>query len=172
MYLSNFATIVDVSNRGWLTTLKAFGVEWDLHNYTAFDGFDYSTAVTDHNVLVLKWHIREAVIEWRDAQAVSTAQGIPFYPSNSFRLVFSNVNYLEVAPRDFEMPSDEDKTLSSVSCIEADEDSKDYIASQAIPIHDPNREGVPFHIVFRFQAGQFIRIGAETAEFVLVDKVR
>ncbi len=172
MHFSNFATVVDVSNRGWLTTLKAFGTEWDLHNYAAFDGFEYSTAVTDHSVFVLKWHIREAVIEWRDAQAVSNSQGIPFYPSNSFRLVFSNVNYLEVAPRNSEMPSDEDKTLSSVSCIEADEDSRDYIASQAIPIHDPNREGILFHMVFHFWGGQFLRIGAETAEFVLVDKVR
>jgi hypothetical protein len=167
MHLSNFSLITDASAHGWLIALNAYGVEWDLHNYADFDGFDYSTTKTSLPTLTLNWHIAERVIEWRNVLGVPNAQGIPIYPSNRFCIFFSDVDYLEVAPRDSEMPDDEDKTISSVSCIESSEASTDYIESGAISCYQPDKETFSYHLVFRFRGGQFIRVGAKEAEFIL-----
>ena len=165
MYLANFS-LTDGPKIG--IALHALGVEWDLHNYAEFDGFDYSTAITNDSNLTLKWHIAERVIEWRNSHGFPNAQGVPIYPGNSFGLIFFNVNYLEVAPRDPEMPSDEDKCLAAVSFIEADEDSAMY-REGAFTNYDPSQQNdVSYHIGFCFRGGQFIRVGAEKAEFVLL----
>lgn len=163
MHLSNFSMIAGISAHNLGIAINAHGFEWDLHNHADFDGFDYATTITG-STLSLKWHIAERVIKWRDA---GCQPGVPNYPANGFKLVFSNVDYLEVAPRDGAMPRDEDLGVSSVSYIEASDDLKGYIDSGAIPWCNPSEETLSYHMVFRFNGGQIIRVGAEKAEFLL-----
>lgn len=165
MHLSNFSLTTDASAHGYLITLNAHGFEWDLHNYADFEGFDYATTITG-STLTLEWRIAKRIIKWRDA---GNQYGVPSYPCNCFCIVFTNVDYLEAAPRDVQMPRGEDLGISYVSFIEASDDLKDYRHSQLIPCYDPSKETLPYHMIFRFNGGQIIRVGAEQAEFVLLD---
>lgn len=178
MHLSNFTLVTDASAHGWLIALNAHGLEWDLHNFADFEGFDYrsydysafgdSTRAISSS-LTIYWRLGERIIKWRDT---GNQYGIPNYPSDCFRLVFSDVDYFEVTPRDPAMPTDEDRGISSISFIEAGEDLKEYIDSGAVPVYIPSgdEETLSCHMMFRFNGGQIIRVGAKTAEFVLVSK--
>ncbi len=159
MRFSNFS-LSDVSNPGQMIAFKAEGLEWDLHDYADFEGFDYSTTITG-STLTLKWHLGARIIKWRDAGG---QYGIPNYPADGFHLVFSNVDYLEIAPRDVEMPRGEDLGISSLFCIEAGEGR----LSLTVPYHARCEDEISCHLVFLFNGGQIIRVGAEKAEFVLV----
>ncbi len=170
MQLVNFKPITDNSERGWGIALHALGVTWDLHNYAGFEGFDYVVLWTDSATLTLKWRIPKSVTEWADIYGVPNAQGVPVYPGTRFCLVFTAVDYLEVAPRDPAMPMGEDATLDAVGCIEAGADSKEFRDLGWFPNHDPAADASPFHMMFRFWGGQFVRVGAERAEFVLLDE--
>lgn len=163
MHLSNFSLTGD----GQMIALDAEGLKWDLHNHADFEGFDYSTTAP-HSTFTLKWHIAERVIKWRDA---GCQYGVPNYPTDGFNLIFSDVSYLEIVPRDLKMPRDEDLGISSVSCVEADGEKLSE-AFPYLPYNVPCEETLSFHLLFRFNGGQIIRIGAKNAEFVLVDKVR
>ena len=165
MHLSNFTLTTDVSAHGHLITLNAHGLEWDLHNHADFEGFDYSTTITSSS-LTLKWRIGERIREWRDAGG---QYGVPNYPCNRFCIVFTNVGCLEIAPRDGKMPKGEDLGISYVSFIEAGENLEGYKHYELIPCYDPSKETLPYHLIFRFNGGQIIRVGAEKADFVLLD---
>jgi hypothetical protein len=160
MHLSNFS-LTDVSAHGQQIAFKAVGLEWDLHDYADFEGFDYSTTVNS-STLTLKWRIGERIIKWRDA---GCQYGVPNYPANGFSLVFSNVDYLEILPRDVKMPRGEDLGISMVFCIEASEDSFRELGPTLY--FAPCEETGPYHLVFQFNGGQMIRVGAEKAEFIL-----
>lgn len=160
MRLSNFSLTDD----GAQIALDAEGFQWNLHDYADFEGFEYSTTITG-STLTLKWHLGARIICWRDA---GCQYEVPNYPANGFVLIFSNVDYLEITPRDAEIPKDEDLGISSVSRVEADGNS----LSESLLYNVPCEEALPSHLLFCFNGGQSIRVGAENAEFVLVDKVR
>ena len=170
MYLVNFSPVRDTSEHGWGRALRALGTTWDLHNYAGFEGFDYAVSWTDSASLTLKWRIPASVTEWARTYGVPNPEGVPVYPGTRFAVVFTAVDYLEVSPRDPVMPGEEDATLDAVGCLEASANSKEFRDEGWFPNYDPADGAGPFHFMFRFWGGQFIRVGAEKAEFVLLDE--
>ena len=164
MNISNFSLITDESLPGWPRVIEAFGISWDLHNDAEFDGFEYSNTITKTNSsLILKWRIAELTKQWRNVQ------GEARYPCGRFCIVFTDVDYLEIVPRDVEMPKSEDIGTSSISFIDASASLAEYQYSPLIPGYDPSKGTLPYHIEFLFNGGQIIRVGSDTAEFVLND---
>ena len=80
---------------------------------------------------------------------------------SGFTFYFAEVEHLEIASRDKELPYSEDDCLASVSRI--------GYADQHVPFPEAIHED-DFHLLFKFQSGQTIRIGAKTARFICDEK--
>jgi len=75
--------------------------------------------------------------------------------------LFAEVEHLEVTSRDKELPYSEDDCVASLSRIGCTDPHVPF--PEAI-------QGDDFHLLFKFQSGQTIRIGAKTAQFVCDEK--
>jgi hypothetical protein len=140
MKLNNFS----IPNEAYPIEIRAFEHLWDLHNIAGFDGFRQDI---QNDTFELNWHIDP---EYTDQK----------YPNSSFAILFREIEFLEITPRDNEMPKTEDVCLSSVSRI---------LPNEKLVRNPEAIEGQKFHLLFRFQSKLTIRVGAKSAEFVLRD---
>ena len=62
------------------------------------------------------------------------------------------------------MPVEEDRTLVIVTGVEEGEDLIDFSGPEPAPY--PDKKSELYHIMFRFNGGQEIRVASETAEFI------
>lgn len=125
------------------TKIEADAVTWDLHNAYTFKSFT-------HNVIE-----RTVSLEW-------AAYQIP--PDTVFRILFYEVDYLEISPRDPEIPDyGEDLCLDALSRVDPKGSMKAMI-EYGVP-QDPEYLGDNFHLLFKFRGEQHIRIGAKSAQF-------
>ena len=136
MKLLNFSFL----DEPYAVEIRAFDCIWDLHNVADFEGFCQN--VKD-NSLEMKWKI-------------NPNYALQKYPANSFGILFMGVEFLEVTPRDQELPHTEDDCLASVSRV---------LIGEPLPRNPTDIGEKLFHLLFEFQSGQKIRIGAESVEF-------
>ncbi len=147
MKFQNF-TILD---EPYAIEIEAFGIIWDLHNVADFHGF---TQDIHQNTVVMNWKIDQRY-------------ALQKYPADSFELLFINVNYLEIAPRDKDLPHSEDNCVASISRVPSVQ-SMSSLTAYGIDINQVDAQ--TFHLLFAFQSEQRIRIGAEVAVFRLVEE--
>ena len=88
MKLNNFA----IPNEAYPVEVRAFEHLWDLHNIAGFDGFRQDI---QNDTLELNWHIDPEYARQK-------------YPASSFSILFREIEFLEITPRDIEMPKSED----------------------------------------------------------------
>ena len=130
-------------------SIKGLGYEWNLHNCADFLGFDF---VAQDNSISLAWDA--------SAREGTTWDGLPKNESKGCKLIFHNVNFVQLAPRDEAYPRSEDWCVSGIS--------------KAIPNTSKYRfkaewnEGEEFNLLFEFQSERTLEIGAESAELQVV----
>lgn len=98
----------------------------------------------------------EAELCWQANPAVNTA--------TVFSLRFHDVGYLEVTPRDSQMPPGEDACLDSVGKVALTDDTAELLRTGYQNTEYNNAEEA--HLYFRFRGGQTVRIGCRAAEFI------
>ncbi|MCW3058220.1 MAG: hypothetical protein JWQ02_41 [Capsulimonas sp.] len=129
--------------------VEAFGVLWNLHD-------SYLTSISQN---ILGASVRLA---WENYNY----QGDSKYPAYQFAIDCYDVHQFEISARDPEMPRDEDSCLDFISGV----------PSPAILAETMNHSYSPmiaapsdFLLFLTFRGGQRILIGAERAEFILLD---
>ncbi|HEY3330118.1 MAG TPA: hypothetical protein VGK19_08880 [Capsulimonadaceae bacterium] len=148
--LTNFQFVFE---NGFAIKLENTSKIYDLHNRGLFQGFYYNTA---DNELQMYWWFNE------DPDVITVN------PGYGFELVMRGVDYLEVAPRDPEMPSNENETLSAISYMFHDDNLADFLHNGMIPVYRPEvNPSEQFHLLFIFRGGLMIRVNAAEAEFVV-----
>ena len=140
MKLNNFS----IPNKAYPIEIRAFEQFWDLHNIAAFDGLRQDL---QQDTLELNWHIDPEFARQK-------------YPADSFAILFRDIEFLEITPRDSEMPKSEDICLSSVSRV---------LPNEKLARNPDTIAGREFHLLFQFQSKLTIRVGAKSAESVLRD---
>ncbi|MBC7529698.1 MAG: hypothetical protein H7308_19390 [Chthonomonadaceae bacterium] len=128
-------------------SIEAEGHVWDIHDLYDFEGVRQN--INDRTVILL----------WRPSIYATP----PLY-ARAFEIVFAEVDYFEITPRDSEIPDfGEDTCLNGLLRILPEENTSELIAN-GYPIETDFPEE-RFHLWFMFRGGQNIRIGAETAIF-------
>ena len=92
------------------------------------------------------------------------------YSASGFSLVFSEVDFFEVTPRDEEVPVGEDMCLSSVAEMPASEVTSEWKAQRIVSVFNPDGtllNAEEYHLYFVFWGGQTVRIGCQSAKFVV-----
>lgn len=143
MKLTNFRLENEPCPRG----IEVDGNVLDLHNSFCFE--ELHQDIAERTVTML----------WRPS-----GYGASPLPKYGFELVFSDVVYFEVTPRDQEIPDfGEDFCLGGVDPVPHDDDTFELLA-HGVP-YPPNFPDENFHLWFCFRSGQHVRIGAGSAEF-------
>ena len=128
--------------------------EWNMHYNSDFAGFEYDVY---RRTVVMHWNV--SGFDFTD---------IPSYLANKIDMVLDEVYYLEVVARDSEMPDNEDRTLTSISYCNNNEDPIQKWDG-GIPAGCLLHPGNNCHIVFNFLGGQIIRIGAHSCNVILCE---
>jgi|SRR5579859_5157108 len=139
MRLLNFA--IDSS-----IELISNGLIWDLHNCGNFEGLDLQP--TENSVL-MKW---TAAYPW-------SGRGNNFSGVN---LLFKGLYFLEIGPRDDELPLTEDTCVAEmfqVTPLGRDKDPR---------LRALTEWSGDFHLFFRFRGSRTIEIGSRTVELIPV----
>ena len=127
--------------------IEVDGHVWDLHNTFAFEGLCHFTGE------------RSVSLRWRSYRNRATPQ-----PTVEFEIVFAEVDYLEVTPRDSEIADfGEDFCLAGLSRVSSLDDMKELIEFGVPQV--PDFPADDFHLLFEFRSGQRVRVGAARAEF-------
>jgi len=137
------------------TLIESDGFTWDLHNNADFVGLC-------QNIVE-----RKVILSWQ----IVTMDTVPSPPADGFDLVFSDTEYLEVTPRDSEIPDFlEDRCINDISRVHPN-DSMDELIHHGVPqIPDFNESG--FHLLFEFRGGQRVRIGARSVQLRMHDRAK
>lgn len=122
--------------------IEAMGISWDLHNVADFTGFTFTP------------NKRRFEMNWR----IDDQYALREYPANEFQLVFRSVGRLEISASDPDLPSEEEGCLSAVSRL----GPEDMMVPSPTSIL-----GDRFELLFEFQSGRRIRVGAAEAEFLV-----
>ena len=118
----------------------------DLHNNFNFIHFEFNIETM---TLVLKWV--KSPSDWVQEDELP-----------HLALLHKNVSYLNVSPRDPEMPLSEDSCLSNVTFFpSSSRDISDSIFDKSFPNGDDD-------ILYMFQSGQVIRVHCEEIELITV----
>jgi len=125
--------------------LQALGEIWDLHNIAEYLGMRQDVS---SNTFQMTWRI--------DPQYARRT-----HSAEQFYILFAEVEHLEITSRDKELPYSEDDCVASVSRI--------GYTDPHVPFPEAI-QGDDFHLLFKFQSGQTIRIGAKIAQFVCDEK--
>lgn len=145
MKLLNFSI---VGEHGIGIEVEALGTIWNLH--------DSSFRCLHHDILGAKVRL-----EWKNDSPATHE-----YPAVRFGIVFHGAHQFEVSARDHEMPLDEDRCLEFVSGVDAPACLAETVYhgySTVAPL------GPDYLLFFTFRGGQRILVGADGAEFVLLD---
>jgi hypothetical protein len=97
MKLVNF----NLASSGHAVELRAFGLNWDLHNFANFVGLQ----LNPDSSAILTWVVPDEGNKWGDA-------------NNQYggcRLKFCDTQRLSVTGRDVRMPASEDETLAEIA---------------------------------------------------------
>jgi hypothetical protein len=139
MKLLNFA--IDSS-----IELISNGLIWDLHNCGKFEGLDL---LVNENSVLMKW---TAAYPW-------SGHGNNFSGVN---LLFKDLCFLEISPRDDEMPLTEDGCVAEMFQVALEGRGKD---PRLRTLTEWNSD---FHLFFGFRGGRTIEIGSRTVGLIPV----
>ncbi len=153
MHLTNFRVVENRRN----IEISALGKVWNLHD-AFYLGLRHSFArdaggFIAGNQVELFWQV--------DPER---------YSVSGFSLVFNDVDFFEITPRDAEMPVGEDTCLSSVAEIPASEVTSEWKAQGIFAVFNPDGTlpgADEYHLYFVFRNGQTVRIGGRTAKFIV-----
>ena len=144
MRLKNF----DISGSIELQSGELF---WDLHNFADFEGLELLPA---YDAVMMKWTVPKRTNPW----------GSPENKSSGMKLYFDNLQFLQISPRDSEMPFTEDACVSRILMVDPHvQHAEPYMRTRAN--WAPNDS---FRLVFEFQSGRIIEIESETVELIPV----
>jgi len=124
------------------------GLFWDVHNFWRFDGLELIRAEN------------AAVMRWSAPAAVSNLLGCYENKFTGMELHFKNLLFLDVGPRDEEMPMSEDSCLSAVLMVNPSIEHNDPYMRQVQEITKS------FRLAFKFQSRRVIEIESEVVELV------
>jgi hypothetical protein len=117
---------------------------WDLHNCGNFEGLDL---LVNENSVLMKW---TAAYPWSGH-------------ANNFsrvNLLFKDLYFLEIGPRDDELPLTEDTCVAEMFQVTPDGRGKDPRLRALVEWSSD------FHLFFRFQGGRIIEIGSRTVKLI------
>jgi hypothetical protein len=139
MKLLNFA--IDSS-----IELISNGLIWDLHNCGKVDGLDL---LVNENSVLMKW---TAAYPW-------SGHGSNFSGVN---LLFKDLYFLEIGPRDDELPLTEDNCVADLFQVAPEGRDRD---PRLRALYEWTSD---FHLFFQFQGRRTIEIGSRTVELIPV----
>jgi len=122
------------------------GLIWDLHNCGKFEGLDL---LVNENSVLMKW---TAAYPW-------SGHGNNFSGVN---LLFKDLCFLEISPRDDEMPLTEDACVAEMFQVTLEDRGKD---PRLRALTEWNSD---FHLFFGFWGGRTIEIGSRTVGLIPV----
>ncbi len=122
--------------------IEAMLTSWDLHNVADFTGFTFTPIA------------RRFEMNWR----IDPRYALREYPAEEFQIVFREVSRLEISASDPDLPFEEEACLSAVSRLRPEDVMVPYPKFIL---------GEQFDLLFEFQSGRRIRVGAAEAEFLV-----
>lgn len=128
--------------------LKGFGFRWDLHNCA--DSSQLSFDVANNSLSML----------WDASSPEGPTWGDPTNQSQGCKLIFRNVTFIRLSPRDEAYPQSEDLCVSSMSKVIPN--TTDYRC------RDQWADGEEFNLLFEFQSERALEVGAESVEMEIV----
>jgi hypothetical protein len=140
MRLVNFEIISSIE-------MSSDGVIWDIHNCGHFNGLEL---LREENAILMKW----------------IAGDYPWFGQaknfSGMNLLFKDLFFLEIGPRDDEMPMTEDTCVESLLKVTPEDREKDpYLRA----VYDFSTD---FHLFFHFQSTRNVEIGSRTAHLIPV----
>jgi len=125
-------------------SIKGLGYEWDLHNCADCLGFDFSAVDSTFSMT------------WDASSPQGTTWGNPENDAKGCKLIFRNVNFIHMSPRDAAYPRNEDWCVSNMSKVIPNTTEFRY--------QDYWDEGDEFNLLFEFHSERTLEIGAESVE--------
>jgi hypothetical protein len=143
MKLLNF----DLAAPNYTVELRAFGLNWDLHNFADFAGL----LLRPDASATAMWVVPDAPNPWGDTDN--------HYGGCELR--FREVRRLSITGRDFRMPPSEDRTLAQIARL-----AKPIAQNQSLG------EGAEkqFGLLLTFQGGMAIEVDAAEAELTPIPR--
>jgi Na+-transporting NADH:ubiquinone oxidoreductase subunit NqrF len=128
-------------------SLNVADKKFDLHNDFELLGFNYDL---DSRRFIMKW--QKSLGDW-------VAPNLP----NQLSLLFDNVAYLSISPRDPEMPYSEDSCLSFLGYLRPE----DKTVMDGFLVEEMAQDD--YDIIFIFQSGLAIKVFADTVTVNVTD---
>lgn len=142
MKLLNFS----LTNGSGTPILIALGCEWDLHNFAEFVGVTHQAR---NNSVMLEWV----------APSIENPWGCTHNTAAGCRLLFRGLRLLLLTGGDENLPPDEASCLHSIWKV--DPVRRDLPRTRIHWLPDD-----PFNLLFHFQNGRDIEIGADIVELI------
>lgn len=127
--------------------LQSGDLFWDLHNFANFDGLEL---VPGDDAVVMKWSVPSKPNPW----------GCPQNKFKGMELIFRDLLFLRIGPRDEELPITEDACVREIFKVNP-EIQHDEPYMRLVPHVDDS-----FRLAFQFQGGRVIEIESVTVELI------
>jgi len=135
------------------TVLRGLDNEWDIHNAALFLGIQ---TVANANTLEMKWAIDYS----------GNPLGAPATIGNAchLSLVFRNPSFVLVLPRNEKLPLEEETCIAGISKVIPVDATNPKTAEYRVRAEWDEHEN--FNLLFVFQSGRSIEIGADAVELL------
>ena len=124
--------------------IEAVGILWDLHNVADLTGITFAPIA------------RRFAMNW----CINRQYALRDYPAEEFQIEFRNVNRLEISTANPDLPATDETCLHSLSRIRPEDQ---MVPNPELIFQDQ------FDLLFEFESGRRIRIGAAEAEFAVAE---
>jgi len=146
MKLKNF----DVSSS---IELQSGGLFWDLHNIANFDGMEL---IPRENAAVMRWSV---------ATPTTNPWGCYENKFAGMELYFKKLIFLQIGPRDDELPMSEDRCVSTILKVDPNVQQDDPQMRQLLEPSDS------FRLLFQFQSARMFEIDSDSVELVPLTEI-
>ena len=140
-------------------TLVEGGREWELHNYAVLQSAQYSPL---DNIVTLTWGLGDFPVP----AGVNPWGGLG-NRARGCKISFEGVRYFEIASGEAAGGADDNATLSYMAHVSLP--SSDARIPADLRIKRDWKEGEPHNLLFEFQSGRRIEVGAERARFASIE---
>ena len=127
--------------------LQSGALFWDLHNFAKFDGLEL---LPSDDAVVMRWSVPIKPNPW----------GCPQNKFKGMELIFRDLLFLRLGPRDDELPMTEDGCVAEIFKVDPKFQTDEPYMRQILHVDDS------FRLAFQFQGGRVIEIESVTVELV------
>lgn len=129
--------------------LQTANLYWEIHNYANFEGLELTPA---NDAVVMKWTVPKRNNPW----------GCYENKFSGMNLYFDDLLFLNITPRDPEMPFTEDACVSHILKVDPNTQHHDpFMRTRNLWAPDDS-----FRLVFLFQSARVIEIESKTVELI------